>query len=371
MKIMVLSNSDIGLYKFRKELLDRLCEENEVTIVLPKGEFVEKLKGLGCKYIKFDFNRRGMNPFGDLKQLFSYIRLLKEHMPDIVLTYTIKPNIYGGIACRLKKIPYLANITGLGTTIENGGLLSFISTSLYKVGLKGASCVFFQNKDNQKLFIDRKIVKGKTRLIPGSGVNLQTHCVEPYPDDKDGIRFLFVGRIMKDKGIGEMLEAMHLIHQENDNATLDVVGWSDEDYSEALKKAEKEGSIRYHGLQSDVHPFYTECHCAVLPSYHEGTANVMLEASSTGRPVITTRVPGCQETFDEGKTGFGCDVKSAESLADAMRKFLSTTQDRRREMGLAARAKMEMEYDRNIVLKAYQEEIQEITLGPVLRRESI
>ena len=197
------------------------------------------------------------------------------------------------------------------------------------------------------------------------------HCVEPYPDDKDGIRFLFVGRIMKDKGIGELLEAMHLIHQENDNATLDVVGWSDEDYSEALKKAEKEGSIRYHGLQSDVHPFYTRCHCAVLPSYHEGTANVMLEASATGRPVITTRVPGCLETFDEGKTGFGCDVKSTESLAGAMRKFLSTTQNRRREMGLAARTKMEIEYDRNIVLKAYQEEIQEITLGPVLRRESI
>ena len=329
------------------------------------------MKQLGCKFVQFEFNRRGTNPIADFTQITRYVKLLKEHKPDIVLTYTIKPNVYGGLACRITKLPYIANVTGLGTTIENGGLLSFISTSLYKVGLKGASCVFFQNKDNQKLFIDRKIVKGKTRLIPGSGVNLQAHCVEPYPDDKEGIRFLFVGRIMKDKGIGELLEAIHLIHQENDKVTLDVVGWSDEDYSEALKKAEQEGSVRYHGLQSDVHPFYTICHCAVLPSYHEGTANVMLEASSTGRPVITTRVPGCQETFDEGKTGFGCDVKSTESLADAMRKFLSTTQDRRREMGLAARTKMEMEYDRNIVLKAYQEEIQEIAVGSVLRRESI
>ena len=371
MRIVILTNADIGLYKFRKELVEKLCTEHEVYIVLPEGEFIEPLKQLGCKYIPFEFNRRGTNPIADFTQITRYIKLLKELKPDIVLTYTIKPNVYGGLACRMTKLPYIANVTGLGTTIENGGLLSFISTSLYKVGLKGASCVFFQNKDNQKLFIDRKIVKGKTRLIPGSGVNLQAHCVEPYPDDKDGIRFLFVGRIMKDKGIGELLEAMHLIHQENDKATLDVVGWSDEDYSEALKKAEQEGSIRYHGLQSDVHPFYTNCHCAVLPSYHEGTANVMLEASSTGRPVITTRVPGCQETFDEGKTGFGCDVKSTESLADAMRKFLSTTQDRRREMGLAARTKMEMEYDRNIVLKAYQEEIREIAVGPVLRRESI
>lgn len=364
MRIVILTNADIGLYKFRKELVEQLCREHEVYIVLPDGEFIAALKELGCKFIPFEFNRRGTNPIADLSQVRRYIKLLKELKPDIVLTYTIKPNVYGGLACRTVKIPYIANVTGLGTTIENGGLLGFISTTLYKVGLKGASCVFFQNKDNRKLFVDKKIASGKTRLIPGSGVNLQVHCVEPYPDNKDGIQFLFVGRIMKDKGIGELLEAMHQIHGENPNVTLDVVGWSDEDYSEALKAAEQEGSIRYHGLQSDVHPFYTKCHCAVLPSYHEGTANVMLEASSTGRPVITTRVPGCQETFDEGKTGFGCEVRSTESLVEAMRKFLSLTQDKRREMGLSARTKMEMEYDRDIVLKAYKDEISGIAVGP-------
>ena len=364
MRIVILTNADIGLYKFRKELVEMLCKEHEVYIVLPQGEFIEPLKQLGCKYIPFEFNRRGTNPIADLSQVRGYIKLLKELKPDIVLTYTIKPNVYGGFACRITKIPYIANVTGLGTTIENGGLLSFISTTLYRVGLKGARCVFFQNKNNQKLFVEHKIAKGKTRLIPGSGVNLRMHCVEPYPDANDGIRFLFVGRIMKDKGIGELLEAIQKIHRENDKATLDVVGWSDEDYSEALKASEQEGSIRYHGLQSDVHPFYTRCHCAILPSYHEGTANVMLEASATGRPVITTRVPGCQETFDEGITGFGCEVKSAESLMGAMKRFLETSQDKRREMGLAARKKMEMEYDRNIVLKAYQEEIKEIMTGP-------
>lgn len=363
MHIAILTNADMGLYKFRKELIEQLCKDHEVYIVLPDGNYIEPLIQLGCKFVRFEFNRRGTNPIDDFIQITRYLKILKELKPDIVLTYTIKPNVYGGLACRIAKLPYIANVTGLGTTIENGGLLSFISTFLYKIGLKGASCVFFQNENNQKLFIDRKIVKGKSRLIPGSGVNLQAHCVEPYPNDKDGIRFLFVGRIMKNKGIGELLEAMHQIHQENDKATLDIVGWSDEDYSEALKKAEQEGSIHYHGLQPDVHPFYTNCHCTVLPSYHEGTANVMLEASATGRPVITTRVPGCQETFDEGKTGFGCDLKSAESLADAMRKFLSTTQDRRRKMGLAARKKMEMEYDRNIVLKAYKEEIQDAAFG--------
>lgn len=363
MRIVILTNADIGLYKFRRELVEKLCKENEVYIVLPNGEFIEPLKQLGCKFIPFEFNRRGTDPIADVGQVKRYVKLLTELKPDVVLTYTIKPNVYGGLACQMRKIPYIVNVTGLGTTIENGGLMAFISTTLYRVGLKGASCVFFQNKDNQKLFVDKKIVRGKTRLIPGSGVNLQAHCVEQYPDDQDGIRFLFVGRIMKDKGIGELLEAIHLIHQENAKVTLDIVGWCDEDYSDALKKAEQEGAIRYHGLQPDVHPFYKNCHCAVLPSYHEGTANVMLEASSTGRPVITTRVPGCQETFDEGITGFGCEARNTGSLAEAMRKFLFITQDRRREMGLAARTKMEMEYDRNFVLKAYQEEIETNSKG--------
>ena len=358
MRIVILTNADIGLYKFRKELVEQLCKENEVYIVLPDGEFIESLKQLGCKFIPFEFNRRGTNPIADLGQVKRYAKLLKKLGPDIVLTYTIKPNVYGGIACQLARVPYLANVTGLGTTIENGGLLGFISTALYRIGLKKANCVFFQNKDNQKLFVDREIVKVTTSLIPGSGVNLNTHCVEPYPNVQDGIRFLFVGRIMKDKGIGELLEAIHQIHQENQNVTLDIVGWSDEDYSDVIKKAEYQGVIHYHGLQSNVHPFYKRCHCVVLPSYHEGTANVMLEASSTGRPVITTRVPGCQETFDEGISGFGCDAKNTESLIEAMRKFLSLSQEEREKMGLAARRKMEIEYDRNIVLKAYQEEIE-------------
>ena len=357
MRIVILTNADIGLYKFRKELVEQLCKEHEVYIVLPNGEFIEPLKRLGCKFIQFEFNRRGTNPLADFMQIARYIKLLKELKPDIALTYTIKPNVYGGVACRMTRVPYIANVTGLGTTIENGGFLGFMSTFLYKVGLKNAACVFFQNKDNQNLFINRRIVKGKTRLIPGSGVNLHVHCVEPYPDDNEGIRFLFVGRIMKDKGVGELLEAIHQIHRENPEVTLDIVGWCDEDYSEALKKAEQEGSIHYHGLQSEVHPFYARCHCAVLPSYHEGTANVMLEASSTGRPVITTRVPGCQETFTEGVTGFGCEARSTESLIEAMEEFLSISQEKRIEMGLAARRKMENEYDRNIVLQAYQEEI--------------
>ena len=339
MKIVILTNADIGLYKFRKELIEKLCSENEVYIVLPDGEFIENLKALGCIFIQIEFNRRGMNPLADLNQLSRYKKILNEIRPDVVLTYTIKPNVYGGIASRSAGIPFIANVTGLGTTIENGGLLAKISTTLYRIGLSGASCVFFQNKDNQKLFLDRRLVRGRTRVIPGSGVNLESHCYEPYPAE-EGTRFLFVGRLMKDKGIEELLSAIRTLHKEDHHITLDIVGWSDEDYSKLLDEAVQEGAVRFHGFQKDVHPFYKACHCAVLPSYHEGTANVMLEASSTGRPVITTRVPGCQETFDEGVTGFGCEVKNTASLQDAMRKFAGLPLEKKVLMGRAARAKM-------------------------------
>lgn len=365
MRIVILTNAGIGLYKFRKELVQNLCKNNEVYIILPdEGAFIEPLKSLGCKYIQFEFSRRGINPIQDISQIIRYQLLIKELNPDIVLTYTIKPNIYGGIVCQLTHTPYIANVTGLGTTIENGGLLGFISTSLYRCGLRNAKCVFFQNINNKELFETKKIVKGKTRLIPGSGVNLVTHNYEPYQPTTNGIRFLFVGRVMKDKGINELLRAIEILHRERNDIILDLVGWSDEDYSTELKNAEAEGAVCFHGLQTNVHPFYTKCHCVVLPSYHEGMANVMLEASATGRPVITTRVPGCKETFEEGVTGFGCEAKSTASLVSAMRKFIELSEAERIKMGKNARLKMEREFDRQIVLDAYEAEIKTDSVGP-------
>lgn len=359
MRVLILTNIDMGLYKFRKELLEELVKEYDVYFCVPDGEFVESIKGIGCKFIPCNvLNRRSINPSDDLKLIRFYMKTLSKIKPDVVLTYTIKPNVYGGFVSAQKKIPYISNITGLGTTIENGGLLAKISIIFYRIGLKKAQCVFFQNKDNQKIFVDKGIINGKTQLLPGSGVNLAAHSIESYPSDKEGIRFLFVGRIMKDKGIEELLSAIRDIHRIRADVILDIVGFCDEDYSRALDEAEKEGAIVNHGIQTDVRPFYKTCHCTVLPSYHEGMANVLLEASSTGRPVIATRVPGCQETFDENITGFGCEVKNDESLKEAMLRFLALSQERREEMGLAARKKMAREYDRRIVLRAYKKEIE-------------
>ncbi len=360
MRIVFLANADIGLYKFRKEIVEHFCKDNEVIIVLPNGEYIPQLTKLGCTFIEFNFNRRGMNPFADINQILRYYKLLKELLPDVVLTYTIKPNVYGGIACQMLKIPYISNVTGLGTSIENGGLLSFITKALYKLGLKKCNCVFFQNKSNQSLFVDHNMVKGKSVLIPGSGVNLEANSYEQYPPDKTIIKFLFVGRIMRDKGINELLESAKIVKSQYPNTQFDIIGWSDENYDQILKEYQDDGIVIYHGLQSEMHDFYKDTNCVVLPSYHEGTANVLLEASATGRPVITTRVPGCIETFDEGVTGFGCEAHSVESLVDAIIRFLSISDEDRKKMGLAARAKMEKEYDRKLVIAAYEQEIRSI-----------
>lgn len=360
MKILILTNYDMGLYRFRRELIAELCKENEVIAALPDGEYIENLKELGLKYINFEFKRRGMNPFADFSQLLRYIKLIKNVKPDVVLTYTIKPNVYGGMACQRTKVPYIANVTGLGTSIENGGILSKLSKKLYKMGLSGAKCVFFQNKENKRLFEEYGIANGNNRLIPGSGVNLDMHPLEEYPEDRENIKFLFIGRVMRDKGIDELLTAIAGVHKRHENVSLDIVGGCEEDYSEKLSEAVKSGFVRYHGRQKLVHGFIKEAHCTVLPSYHEGLANVMLESASTGRPVIATRISGCRETFEEGITGFGCEPKSAKSLEEAMEKFLALPYEEKAIMGKKGREKIELEFDRNFVVKAYIEEIERV-----------
>lgn len=362
MKFVVLTNSSLGLYLFRSEVIEMLSHKGDVFLCMPgNDEILQHWQDMGCKCIDCNLlDRRGTNPIKDLLLILFYRRIIKTIRPDLVLTYTIKPNIYGGLVCGFSKIKHIANITGLGTSIENESITSKLPLFLYRLGLKKTAYVFFQNLANQKFFFNQGIVRTISHVIPGSGVNLESNKLESYPDETEGIRFLFVGRIMKHKGVDELLEAIEIIRSEKNNVSLDIVGGQDENYSNVLVEAETKGLIRYHGVQSNVHLFYKNCHCTVLPSYHEGMANVMLEASSTGRPVITTRVPGCKETFDEGITGFGCEAKNTESLVSAMRKFLSLSKEQRMTMGLAARRKMEKEFDRKIVVRAYEEAIDKL-----------
>ncbi|MCC8150497.1 MAG: glycosyltransferase family 4 protein [Lachnospiraceae bacterium] len=362
MRILILANSDVGLYKFRKELLDRLISDGHTVYAsLPDGDMIPDTERLGCEVVKTEISRRGTNPIEDLKLLRNYKGIIKEKKPDIVFTYTIKPNVYGGAACASLKVPYVANVTGLGTAIENGGLMQKITLTLYRYGLRKSKTVFFQNATNKDFFEKEGLLKSKSRLIPGSGVNTEQHCYEPYPEvPKHGDKFLFVGRIMKDKGVGELFEAAKKIKKQYPDVTFDVVGGFDENYYDEIKTLEDDGIIKYWGQQSDVHQFYKNCSAVVLPSYHEGMANVLLEASSTGRPVLASNIPGCSETFDEGVTGFGFKEKSAEDLFESIKDFIELDYDKKVDMGKAAREKAKREFDRNIVVTAYIEELSEV-----------
>ena len=351
MKILILANDDIGLYQFRKELIAELLKSNEVYISLPNGSFIEPLTMLGCQFVDTPVERRGMNPLKDGKLFLSYWKLFKQVKPDLVITYTIKPNVYGGFAARLVGIPYAVNITGLGTAFQNDGFLRKLVTRMYKLGCKKARVVFFENAENQQIFIDGGIVKKeKTCLLNGAGVNLEHYRVLEYPADAD-TRFLYVGRVMKEKGIGELFTAMRRLVSEGVKCSLDMVGYFDDDFEEKIKEAENEGWLHYHGYQKDVRPFIANCHCFVLPSWHEGMANTNLECAAIGRPVITSNIHGCMEAVEDGVTGFLCEKQNAESLYQVMKGFCALPMEERKNLGLSGRKRMEAVFDKRKVVE--------------------
>ncbi len=366
MRILILSNFGMGLYKFRSELIKELLQQgHRVHLSLPQDEYTDKLVELGCDYTQVNIDRRGTNPIKDLKLLFHYLSLMRKCKADLVLTYTIKPNIYGGIASRLRKIPYLSNITGLGSAFENKGILERLTRQLYSIGLRKAQCVFFQNEVNRLRFIKDKLVKGKTRLIPGSGVNLAEHCLEDYPPQEEAIRLLFIGRIMKEKGIDELFQAAEQVKNIYPFVQFELIGFEEDCYSKQLHEYEVRGIIHYYGTQEEVHSYLKRAHALLLPSYHEGMANVLLEAAATGRPVLATRIPGCIETFEEGSSGMGFEPQDVESMVKVILDFIELPYEKKLAMGLAGRRKMEQEFDRNYVVDAYMEEINQVTSGYV------
>lgn len=361
-RVLFLTNSVKGLYNFRSELIQKLSEEGyKVIIAAPHDKEMQYFINKGYQCIKYSINRRGINPFIEFKLIFNYINIVKLTKPDLVLTYTIKPNVYGGLTCRLFRVPYIANITGLGTSIDESGLLKRISLKLYKEGLRKAQCVFFQNDFNRKIFEDANIVKSITKLIPGSGVNIKKYKLEDYPDEKANLRFLFIGRIMKAKGIDELLEAVKIVKEEFPEVHFDLIGGKEEDYAEVINELEKAKIVQYHGRlhQEDVREFIIKSHVIIHPSYHEGMSNVLLEAAATGRPVLASDVPGCREIFKEGVNGFGFEAKNVNSLVEAIIKFIKLSHEKKKDMGLAGRKKIEREFDRKYVINAYMDEINE------------
>lgn len=358
-KILILANKDITLLYFRKELIEKLVsEKNDVTVCFPKSDKVSEFINMGCKFIDIKMDRRGTNPVKDMGIIFNYLKILKETKPDVVLTFTIKPNLYGGFACRIRKIPYIANITGLGTALQNEGLLQKLTIFLYHIAFKKIKCCFMQNEDNMKFFEKHKIADGKRVLLPGSGVNLEKYKLLEYPKENCDLEFLFIGRIMKEKGIDLYIETAKYIKSKYKNTKFHVIGYCEQDYEQKLNDLQNQGIIIYHGKQDDMIPFYKLSCCTIHPTYYpEGMSNVLLESAASGRPVITTDKPGCREIVDEGVTGFIVKSQDIETLKIAVEKFINMPYEEKVNMGLAGRRKVEKEFDRNIVIDAYIKEI--------------
>lgn len=350
-KILILANSSSGLYDFRKELIMALEKSGKVVASVPDGDKIQNLHKIGCKIITTPIDRRGVNPVTDIKLFRNYIRILKHEKPTLVITYTIKPNVYGGFACRIMKIPYAANITGLGTAFQKTGLLQNIVTLLYKIGLKRATTVFFENMENREIFLEHKIVSEKqTCLLNGAGVNLEYFSMIEYPQDENITRFLFIGRVMREKGIEELLGAMQRLVADGEQCVLDILGDYEENYADKIKNFEAEGWLHYYGYQADVRPFIANAHCFVLPSWHEGMANTNLECAAMGRPVITSNIYGCKEAVIQDVSGILCEKQDAESLYQAMKRFLQMSREERRNMGANGRKHMEIVFDKEKVV---------------------
>lgn len=365
-RILVLSNSWGGLHSFRKEVFQAFRDNGyEVFISCPLDNDEKKaewFENIGCKLIETKFNRQGTNPIEDIKLVHTYCKLIKKIMPIAVLTYTIKPNLYGGMACALCGVPQIANITGLGAAVEYPGLMQKLTIMLYKIGLRKTYCTFFQNEENRQFCICHGMVNDHHQLIPGSGVNLSYHTQKDYPVEGDPIRFIFVSRIRKEKGIKEYLasaEAMKAKYA--DRVEFHVVGFCEGAYESQLADLNAKGIIIYHGLQGDVRPFNEKIHCGVHPTFYpEGMSNVLLEYCAAGRPIITTDRAGCREIVDNGINGFIVKQQDSADLIEKVEMFINLPYEQKKLMGLAARQKVEREFDRRIVVDAYLKAVEEI-----------
>ncbi|NLX01631.1 MAG: glycosyltransferase family 4 protein [Syntrophomonadaceae bacterium] len=360
-KILILANNDVGLYNFRKELLEVLMGQGyEVYISLPVGEKVEQLRQMGCIFIETPVDRRGTNPLTDFKLVLKYLKIMKNVKPDVVLTYTIKPNIYGSIACRLLKIPYINNITGLGSGFIDKRLLSKLLVMMYKAAIKKSNLVFFQNSSDMDFMLNLGIISGKHKLLPGSGVNLDQFEYTPFPPG-DKVVFNFIGRVMKEKGIDEYLMAAKTIKQRYPHTQFNIIGFiepTEAHYNELIADYEAKNYIEYHGFQKDIRPFIKNSHCLIQPSYHEGMSNVLLESAAIGRALIASDIPGCREVIDNN--GYVFAMGNVHDLVDKIERFIQLPYEQKVQMGKMSRQKVEREFDRQIVIDSYMKEINHI-----------
>jgi glycosyltransferase involved in cell wall biosynthesis len=370
MHILFTVNSAWNVWNFRMPIINALiCDGHDVTVLAPIDDCVSDLESAGCRFIPQSIDVKGLNPFDGIKWMLKFKKVRLQERPDIVLSYTIKNNIFGAIASKVCKIPFIPNVTGLGTAFISGGLLQKVAELLYKKAFAFLPCVFFQNIDDLDLFLERRLVQAKqAHLLPGSGIDLTKFAPVEYPSELAGVVFLMISRVLSDKGIFEYVEAARIVKAKWPHARFQLLGSIEATNRSAIDKEivqswQEEGIIEYLGKVNDVRPYISSSHIVVLPSYREGAPRALIEASAMARPILATNVPGCRMIVDDGHTGLLCEARSSESLAKRCFDFLRLSHNEKFIMGTAGRIKMEACFDQKHVVKAYRDQIRSAVLN--------
>lgn len=360
-KVALISNTAWYIYNFRRGLIKELQQQGySVVAIAPPDGYAERLTAIGARFLPLPMDNKGTNPLKDLGLAFALRRLLRQERPRCALTFTVKPNVFGAFAARSLGIPVIANISGLGTVFIKHTWVTMVVRSLYCIALRCASKVFFQNPDDLELFVGKRLVNpSKTQLLPGSGVDTQRFAPRPPSDQPQRrFRFLLLGRLLWDKGVGEFADAAVQVRGLFPECEFVLMGFTGTDNATAIPMSkiedwQKSGLLAYAPPEVDVRAQISQANCVVLPSYREGTPKALLEAASMAKPVIATDVPGCRQVVENGVTGFLVKVRDAADLAAKMERVVQLTESERTAMGLRGREKMIREFDERIVIREY------------------
>lgn len=370
MHVLMTANIAWNIWNFRRPIVDALLADgHRVTVLAPSDDSVGKLETLGCRFVQLNMSAKGLNPIDELKLLRSFRSIFKVERPDVILSFTIKNNIFGALAARAARLPFIPNVTGLGTAFLSGGFLQRIAEGLYRSAFRHLPVVFFQNKDDRELFLNRRLVRSEQAwLLPGSGIDNTRFAATEMPSAEAPQVFLMVSRLLRDKGVEEFIDAARQIKASHPQVRFQLLGALGSENRTAigaatLKTWVEEGVVEYLGTASDVRPAIAASSCVVLPSYREGAPRTLIEAAAMARPLIATDVPGCRDVVDRDVSGFLCEVRDSESLASAIRRFIDLPADDRAAMGRAGRAKMEREFDQTLVVAAYRKAIGAVTVS--------
>jgi glycosyltransferase involved in cell wall biosynthesis len=372
-KVFFSINTAWNLVNFRSGLIRSLVAEGyEVVAVAPDDAYSARLSELGCRFVPLPMDNQGTHPLRDMLLTFRFWKLLRRERPDVLLAYTVKPNIYGSLAAGLLGIPVVNNIAGLGAVFIKDGWLVRLVRGLYRLALRRSAKVFFQNGDDRDLFVEASLVRPEqTDLLPGSGIDLTRFIPEAYESktrpatEQIKFRFLLIARMLRDKGVAEYVAAAKLLRARWPNVDFCLLGFLDVENPAAISTEEMnawvaEGYVRYLGVSDDVRSEIAAADCIVLPSYREGTPRTLLEAAAMAKPIITTDAVGCREVVDDGVNGYLCKVRDAEDLAAKMDRMLGLSMSERVAMGREGRKKMEAQFDEKIVIAKYLQVVAEL-----------